>query len=617
MTESVTLRPFQLRALEQYRKAFNQGKAHIGIAPTAFGKSIFMGVLAHRMVPKTRHRFVIIAHREALVRQNADKVSRVSPGLKVSCEIAAEHADPASDVISASVATLKGKRLESCVALWRRDGRPIFLIVDESHHCLAASYQTLISTFNPDRLLGVTATPFRPDDEGGHSLRGIFPHVGFNVDRGEMIDEGWLAKPLHWCLKTSRDISKVKSKMGDYVEADLVKELNHHDRNELVVNAADESEEKIRAMGMVGRAVCFSINIEHGNALEDMFRSKGWVAKCITGETPVWERREWDERLRTATEKTVLISCGVLTEGWDVEEVNLGIFARPTKSPVLADQMLGRVLRIHDSKTNGAIVLDFQDGESIGRVSIAATFKLPDGWNSTGQSLREDQKWFYEVLNRVSYTVRSKLWRAESREQAYRIIQDADLNTDPVLFDGGMFMWWDLGPELRMTVKTTSVVIAMTPLGDYGVRAHFGLDRQDIGIAPTIIKAVGIAERWVENNFPDSVLFIRATQDDSKPATEAQVKYLERLTGVKKQGDLTKHEAKRLVNIAVMESIREIECGRMGFGKFKGSPIGVVPTWYLNYVANQMPWVQERPEWKSIIEEMGIRGVSISGMEIF
>lgn len=622
-TPPVTLRPFQERAFLEYRKAFKTGTAHLGIAPTAFGKSIFAGVLASRMVPKTRHRFVILAHREALVRQNAEKVLKVDPSLRVGVEMADQKASPSSDVISVSIGSLKGKRLDNCATLWKQDGRPLFLIIDEAHHTPADTYQAALKVLSPDRLLGLTATPERPDDEGGLTLRSSYPEIAFNIPRGEMIDDGWLAKPLHWCIKTAQDISKIKKRMGDFVEAELSRTLNVSDRNDLVVASAENAASILQeSQGLTPKGVCFCIDIAHGEELERLFLSSGWAAKLISGSTPVEDRLFWDQSLRGATKKTVLISCGVLTEGWDVEEVNLGIFARPTKSNVLADQMLGRVLRLHPSKKEGAVVIDFQDGgEEVDRVSIASTFRLPSEWDGGGVNLREDELWFRDLLSRSSYVIRSQLWKCHNRDAVMKVMAKVNTSAEPVIFPGGEFLWWDLGPELRMIVKFNSIVIEMTPIGDYEIRLHHGLSRARIGVERTIQTAIGKAEAWVSSTFPEDSFYLRldSTKRAETTVSQAQLDYLERLEERKPDKSISKHEARVRINVALMEKIREVEEGRMGFGKHKGSPLSLVSNWYLKFMIEdpKMDWLRKggRPELDMAKAELLRRGIAFKEYE--
>lgn len=605
---TIELRPFQERALADYRKKFSLGTSHLGIAPTAFGKSILMGVLAARMIPKTRHRFVILAHREALVRQNADKVRRAAPGLEVEVEIAEIWAIETADVISASIGSLKGDRLKRCAHDWRKDGRPIFLIIDEAHHSLAKTYLEAIEELKPDRLLGLTATPFRKDDGDGSSLRGIYPELAFNIPRGEMIDDRWLASPRHWRVETGSTLFGVNVRIGEYVEKDLAEALDTDGRNAMIVNAALDAKQELESMGMPSiKGVCFAINVAHCFALEAAFNKVGFQAKAIVGETPIHERREWDARLKTSVLDTIVISCGVLTEGWDVEEVNLGLFARPTRSPVLADQMLGRVLRHHPDK-KAAVVIDFDDESSEGRVTIASTFKLPAGWDGIGECLRQDEVWFQQQLSSSSYSVRSALWKCKDRKEVCNILENK-ADAGPALLEDRGWLWWDLGPELRMVVDNSCLVIEQSDLGDYSLehRAPGAVDQ--IGAFASVGEALSKGEAWVARNKPERSGFLRIKRDDDgRLASDKQKDVLKRW-GLKFPHDLSVRTARIMMDEYIMESLREVERGRVSFGKYKGSEVSRLPTHYLEWVCSdeQASWMSKKAEYPLFIAELEAR----------
>lgn len=615
---TIELRPFQVDGLAQYRQAYNKGTRHLGIAPTAFGKSVMMGYLAHKLVPAERFRFILVAHREALVHQNAAKVSRVDPTLSVSVEQAAHTGDPLADVISASIQTIRAgsTRLARLMSHWRSDGRPLFLIIDEAHHSLAKSYRELIEEIQPARLLGLTATPYRPDDENGESLREIYPELAFKVDRGPMIDTGWLAKPRHWAVKTTSSLAGIKSRAGDYIEKELVQRLNVVDRNELIINCFRDAQQELGEK--VVRGVLFTLSVEHAHRMAEMLTEKlGWRAAAITGETPVEERRAWDEALRSSPSPVVLCSYGVLTEGWDVEEVNVGVFARPTKSPVLADQMLGRVLRLHPDKPH-ALVIDLEDEADEGRVSLASTFHLPPHWDSAGGELREDELFFRDALKKSSYAVRSALWRCGSRKEVVEVIKERAGSQEPVLLQETGAMWWDLGEEVRMVVgRAGTLVLAITDFGDYRLEWRSGTRVVPLAVDIRASKLMGIADAWLAEHHPEEApyLYIREG-DDGRPASDAQRRFAVRL-GIPEQlaAEMTAKQARIALNQAFMESARQVERGIVGFGKYQGQPVDQVPTHYLRFMTSdpgRLEWLiaTKRPELGMFKTELFMRGES-------
>jgi superfamily II DNA or RNA helicase len=594
---TIELRNFQSKAIADYRAVYRKATSHLGIAATGAGKTIIMGYLARRLVESENWRIVILAHREALITQNADKVKRVAPDLVVSVERASDLADARADVISASVQTLRGKRLMRCADTWRADGRRIFLMTDEGHHALAPSYEAIRAALKPERELGVTATAFRPDDEGGASLRSIFPEIAFNIPRSDLIDDGWLAVPHHWAIRTGSSLVGMKARKGDYSDAELAERLDNLDRNQLIIETARDAAEVLQSMGRpVVRGVAFCLSVEHAKVMADAFQSVlGWDARAISAETPIEDRRAADAALRAGERHTILCNFNVLTEGWDVEEVNLGLFLRPTKSGVLADQMLGRVLRYHADKPQ-SLVVDFDDLGGDDRVSIASTFDLPRHWDGGGESLRADQLWFKEAVQGSSYAVRAALWRATTRPEVEALLANQEAAGVELVPDRSM-IWWDLGVEARMVLGSSlTVVVRQTDLGDYVAEWRHGARSGVIQTAGSSDAALAIGEAWVEATYPQEAMFLRIGADAGRPATEKQVKFLAQL-GYHPDEELTVHQARLLLNRHFMEQARLIERGIVGFGKHKGLAVSEVPTSYMAYALSDermRQWMDQR-----------------------
>lgn len=608
---SITLRPFQERALNQYRAVYNIGNSHLGIAPTAFGKTILMGWLAKKLVQsEENYRCIIVSHREALVRQNADKVQKVAPSLLVGIEKASSESSHEDDVISASIATLRGNRLEACVKKWRSDGRPVMLFIDEAHHAASDSYRRLIELLAPERHLGVTATPTRAD---GKSIEDIYPELGFEIPRSEMIDDGWLAEPLHFLIHTSQSLEGMKKKKGDYDERELAERLVVKDRDELIVNAALEGSEILQGIGQpVTRGVVFSISVDHAYLLEQRFKEAGWNAVAIEANTPIKDRMAADQLLKTSDKHTVLISYGVLTEGWDVEEVNLGLFTRPTKSGVLADQMLGRVLRYMEGKPN-SLVIDFADRGAEDRVSISSTFKLPPQWDCAGQGMRQDEKWFQEKVQQSTFKIRGLLWEATSKDEVQRILAEAvEENIEPL--EGRPFLWWNCGRELRMVLDKESIVLTARPQGDYIVELRWSTVRKTIGTYGRWLEAVEAGEEYLTGNYPESSKFLANLPDFQEPITEKQANLLSKKFPNVDTSKVTKRKASHLINQSFMEMCQDAEEGRITFGKHAGTHIDEVPTNYIQYMyTGRKDWLFDtnRPELHLFGVALQSRGYSL------
>src|SRR5688572_6418300 len=188
----IELRPYQTEALLRVRDAYKAGKRRVLVSlPTGTGKTV---VFAHFPVTlRMKKRLLVLAHREELLQQAAQKFRAVNPELKIGIERAEERVAHDTQVVIASVATLA--RTESGrLSRFNPDDFSI-IVVDEAHHAVAESYRRIFDHFglfkpeNVRYLVGFTATPRRGDSQG---LGEVFQEVCYARDLRQMIAEGYL-----------------------------------------------------------------------------------------------------------------------------------------------------------------------------------------------------------------------------------------------------------------------------------------------------------------------------------------------------------------------------------------------------------------------------------------
>jgi superfamily II DNA or RNA helicase len=219
------------------------------------------------------------------------------------------------------------------------------LIIDESHHAPAETYRKIIDSYPGAVLIGLTATPCRGD---GRGLGGIFETIIECPQVPALIEQKYLVgtKVYAPCVP---DLKGVEVRKGDYVEAQLAERM---DRDDLVGDIVTHWHK----FGERRKTVCFATGVAHSLHITSEFNKAGVRAEHLDGATPKAERDAI--LLRLASGETELVSnCMVLTEGWDMPEASCIILARPTKKMGLFRQMIGRVLRPAENKTD-AIVLD-------------------------------------------------------------------------------------------------------------------------------------------------------------------------------------------------------------------------------------------------------------------
>lgn len=240
-------------------------------------------------------------------------------------------------------------------------GKTDLLIVDEAHMLSLKSnsmWQTFITdlrAMNPNMLIcGYTATPYRQDSGLLHTGdNAMFDELVYEYNIKEGIEDGFLSTIIPKSMDTNFDLSGVAKNAGDFVESQLQKAVN---KEEITLVALDEIEEygKERKGWLI-----FSSGVKHAHAIDQALSERGYKGGVIDGKTPNDER---DELIRAfkAQELRYLVNNAVLTKGFDAPHIDLLAMLRPTISPVLWTQMVGRGLRLNSGKEN-CLLLDFAE----------------------------------------------------------------------------------------------------------------------------------------------------------------------------------------------------------------------------------------------------------------
>jgi DNA repair protein RadD len=338
MTE---LRPYQRDVIELISAHIAAGRERriILVMPTGAGKTIVAAAIINDAVAKGQ-RALVLAHTREIIKQTSLKLS--AEGIEHGIIQAGLVADPDRPVQVASIQTLWSRGM-------RRSTMPMpaanLLIIDECHHCPAETYLKIIAEYPNATLLGLTATPCRGD---GRGLGGIFDVIVECPQVAPLIEQKYLVRTRVFA-PLDPDLRGVETRVGDYVESQLAERM---DRANLVGDIVTHWHK----YGERRKTVCFAVNVAHSLHIRDEFIKSGVRAEHVDGSTPKPDRDAALARLASgATE--LITNCQVLGEGWDLPEVACCILAKPTRKMGLYRQMVGRVLRPADGKSN-AIVLD-------------------------------------------------------------------------------------------------------------------------------------------------------------------------------------------------------------------------------------------------------------------
>ena len=346
------LRPYQEVAVSDASAALDKHNNTIVVAPTGAGKTIMMSALIGKRHKKGK-RVLVLQHRDELVEQNSIKFNKVNPYITTS-------------IVNGTIKHWDGEAVFSMVQTMSRDAnlrnRPKFdmVVIDESHHAAARTYQKIIDAVREDNenaeIVGFTATPNRGDGKG---LKSVFNNCSHQIELTTLIREGFLVKPIAYVIDVGvqGELNEVRRLANDFDMEQVEAIMNRTIINERVVK---EWLEKASDR----KTVVFCSTIRHANALLNEFIANNINAEIVTGETPSNERADILHSLEFG-DVQVVINVAVLTEGFDAPPVSCIVLTRPCSYKSTMVQMIGRGLRIIDQEIHpglikkDCIVLDF------------------------------------------------------------------------------------------------------------------------------------------------------------------------------------------------------------------------------------------------------------------
>ena len=334
----MNLRPYQKDAIDAVFRKWKEVKKLLFVCPTGVGKTIIFSNIAKREVESGR-RVLILAHRDELIRQAADKLSAAT-GLGCSIEKAGENAVGSLYMVTVgSVQTLTREKRQQQYAQDHFDT----IIVDEAHHILAESYQRVLAYWPDAKVCGCTATPDRGDRK---NLGRYFDDLAYEYSIRQAIDEGYLSKITAQTIPLDVDLSAVRITAGDYNDADLGTALDPY---------LDQIADHIARVCAQRRTLIFLPLIATSQKMTAFLQARGVVAQHIDGESP--DRREILQNFNKGKYQ-VLCNSMLLTEGYDEPSIDCVCPLRITKSRSLYAQMVGRGTRIYPGKQD-LLILDF------------------------------------------------------------------------------------------------------------------------------------------------------------------------------------------------------------------------------------------------------------------
>lgn len=347
------LRKYQHEAKIAVAKSYRDGLRRVGISlPTGVGKTVIFSSIAYDVWANGK-RVSILVHLDALVQQTVNKLLDAGIPAEAIGIVKAERNQVHAPVIVASIQTLANlNRLEQIIP-------PHLTIVDEAHMSAAPRYLAYFHHVNAvpgglGYLVGLTATWMRHDRAG---LGDIWEKVVYKKSIKWAVRNGFLVPPEGIQLGGNLDMSNVRTiknpeseNYGDYNTRDLQELVMVNDLRDTVVKGYQQ-------FGDGQPAVLFAPTQASARYFLDAFNDAGIQAgEIMAGTTKA--TRAWNFASFDAGTMRVLGTCTALAVGWDSPRCAVALMVRPTRSPLLFIQSVGRILRPWPGKTCGRI-LDF------------------------------------------------------------------------------------------------------------------------------------------------------------------------------------------------------------------------------------------------------------------
>jgi ATP-dependent helicase IRC3 len=508
------LRDYQQECVDAVLTAWESGRRRVLIAmPTGTGKTVvFCHIIQRRL---KLGRALVLVHRDELVQQSVEKLNAIVPEASVGV-VKGDQDEYDADIVVASVQTLsRQNRLN-------RIQRTHFatIIVDEAHHSRAETYMRTLEYFrafdpNGPYTLGCTATPERHDRL---ALGWVYQDIVYHASIPAMIRRGYLCDVRGLRVVAKVDLSKVRTRGGDYVESELEQAL-------VAANGVEAITSALLKFAADRKSIIFVPGVQMAHLTAAALQEAGVAAAAIDGSMPLPERRELLAKLRSG-ELQAIANCMVLTEGFDEPSVNCIFVARPTRSRTLYVQMVGRGLRPCEGKSD-CLVLDL--------VGVSEDIKL-------------------QTLDRITYTDPQKLGGGflQAERTSYKRIQVEhalqDLIAMPVaLLEKSKFRWLRGSRGYVLVMAGGSLQVSWDDNTELWVGVHTPYLGPTIEIkrANELEDVINACEKYVEDS-GSAILAKANARWRTQPATKAQLDVLRRW-GIELNGSLTRGTASDLI----------------------------------------------------------------------
>lgn len=316
------LRPYQREAIEATHSHWREWTRELLVMATGTGKTYTAKCI---MEDRLSHGSVLfMAHRDELIEQAASTFGD-----------AGRIKGPVTDIKPITVGSV-----QTLANRPRYDGFGT-IVIDEAHHAVSESYQRILAQYPDAKVLGLTATPDRK------GLGKVFEGVAYEYGLRRAVQDGYLAPLTARTVPIDIDLSKVRTRAGDFEVGGLVEALDPY-LPEIAKAMAEYAADR--------KTIVFLPLVRIAQEFAEMLCSYGFDACEVDGASP--DRKEKLEWFSRAGKGAVMCNAMLLTEGYDCPDVDCVVVLRPTKVRSLYCQMVGRATRLAPNKTD-CLILDF------------------------------------------------------------------------------------------------------------------------------------------------------------------------------------------------------------------------------------------------------------------
>lgn len=349
------LRDYQKEAIKELFSWFakNSDGNPLMILPTGAGKSVILAATVKVILESwPNQRIAMLVHSRELIEQNYLKLVELYPGVPAGIYSAGlNRKDSHAQVLYAGIQSIYKQGLHL--------GKFDLVFIDECHlvsdkgNTMYRKFIEDMSIINPAlRVIGLTATKYRLDS--GYLHQGedaLFSDVATEVTIKYLLEQGYLCKPTSKATRLLLDTKKIKHRGGEFIASDIERAFTEQGHlikalNDAMTKAADRNSWLI-----------FCPTVAIAEEVTEYLKSNNISCETVSGKTKSKDRDEIIQKYKRG-EIRALSNCNVLTTGFDAPATDCLIILRPTESTGLHIQMIGRGMRLHESKKD-CLVLDY------------------------------------------------------------------------------------------------------------------------------------------------------------------------------------------------------------------------------------------------------------------